>query len=516
MIIFLLSCLIGWFYFDSSTQYNQHAQESDHTHDILIKYASVAKLSLEKLIAMGEIVRTGQVQTPQLKAEKAQVLRQTLFDIRQILLHKLNDNKHISINLELQAYDQISQKVERILATNNEIKLLVAENKLSQAKKLFSLLQKQNVDTQFNLLIDKAVKQEQQQAELIRKSVNQLYHTNNKILLTALAVMSLFTLFTFWYFWRRINLSTKQLLWATQEFTAGKLNHRIAPQNDFEFQFLAKSLNNMAEQLAEQQYQLNLAKRSLEEKVQQRTYDLELSNKRFAQVDQQRRQFLADIGHELRTPLTIIRGESEVLLRSQSEEVSEYQQVLACIIDEVKHTTALIEDLMLVARSSAGQLTLQRSQFNISQLLNELFDTYQRKALEKQQQLVLNSMVTDLFIEADERRIRQVLMILLENALIYSKSRAQNEIQIHVQKEFIAIKIIDQGIGITDNEQQQIFERFYRGNRSKAKGSGLGLPVAKAIIDAHDGHITLKPNEHSTGSTATILLPWHFKEKVEI
>lgn len=515
-IIFMLSCLIGFFYFDSSNQYNQHAQESDYTHDILIKYSDVAKLSLEKLIAMGEIVRTGQVQTPQLKAEKAQVLRQSLFDIRQILLKKSSVTNHANINLELQAYDKISQKVERILTTNNEIKLLVAEDKLPQAKKLFSLLQQQNIDTEFNLLIDKAVKQEQFQAEQIRKNVNQLYHRNNQILLTALGVMSFFTLFTFWYFWRRINISTKQLLGATQEFSNGALDYRIAPQKDFEFQFLGESLNNMAEQLSEQQYQLTIAKRSLEEKVQQRTYDLELSNTRLAQVDQQRRQFLADIGHELRTPLTIIRGESEVVLRGSTDNINDYRQVLSCIIDEVKHTTALIEDLMLVARSSAGQLSLQRSEFNISLLISELFEKYQRKAQEKQQKISLNLPDDELYIEADERRIRQVLMILLENALSYSKTGVLNEIKVSMHKEFIAVEIIDQGIGITDNERQQVFERFYRGNRSVTSGSGLGLPVAKAIIDAHEGHITLKPNKNTQGSTATVLLPWHFKEKAEI
>ena len=190
--------------------------------------------------------------------------------------------------------------------------------------------------------------------------------------------------------------------------------------------------------------------------------------------------------------------------------------MLSCIIDEVQHTTALIEDLMLVARSSAGQLTLQRTQFNISQLIAELTEKYQRKAQEKQQQVSLDLPDDQLYIDADERRIRQVLMILLENALSYSKHETLNQIKVSVHKEFIVVKIIDQGIGITDNEQQQVFERFYRGNRSVTSGSGLGLPVAKAIIDAHEGHITLKPNQHGQGTTATVLLPWHFKEKAEI
>ena len=506
-VIFLFTSLIAWLYFDSSERYSKHAKQSDLTHEVLTHYSEIAKLSLEKLIAMGEIVRTGQVQTPQLREENEHQLRAALFNVRDNLLKKLTVSNQVDANQELAVLDSINQKVEQIITTNNEIKLLVAQNKLPEANQLFNLLQKQGVDTEFNQLIGNAVSQEQAQAQEIRNNVNTLYHWSNRVLAAALGAMSLFTLMTFWYFWRRINSATKQLHAATSQYSDGNLAHRIAPLSDFEFQYLGTALNGMAAQLAAQQAELNEAKRSLEEKVAQRTEALERSNQKLAQVDHQRRQFLADISHELRTPLTIIRGESEVLLRSQSAQATDYKEVLQRVVDEVQHTTALIEDLMLVARSSAGQLKLSYHQFDLKNLLSEKQQIYQRKARDQQKTIILNLPQQDAFIDADERRLRQVMMILLENALAYSPSQTQTEIQLIIREELIVIKVVDQGMGIPENEQQQVFERFYRGNRGQTPGSGLGLPVAKAIIDGHGGHITLQPNVSGLGCTATVLLP---------
>ncbi|MBE0364712.1 two-component system, OmpR family, sensor histidine kinase KdpD [Pseudoalteromonas ulvae UL12] len=506
-VIFLFSCLIGWLYFDSSERYSKHAKQSDLTHEVLTQYSLIAKLSLEKLIAMGEIVRTGRVQTPQLREENEQQLRGALFSVRDNLLKKIALSHLDSANKELQMLDLITQKVEQIINTNNEIKFLVAQDKLVDANQLFNLLQKQNVDKEFNQLINKAVSQEQALAQQIRNDVNTLYHFSNQALAAALAAMSLFTLMTFWYFWRRINDATKQLHTATSQYSDGNLAHRINALSDFEFQYLGDALNSMASQLASQQAQLNEAKRSLEEKVAQRTQDLERSNQKLALVDQQRRQFLADISHELRTPLTIIRGESEVLLRSQSAQLPDYKEVLQRVVDEVQHTTALIEDLMLVARSSAGQLKLNIHQFDLKNLLTDIQQVYQRKANAQQQEITLFLANQEAFIDADERRLRQVLMILLENALAYSPSQTCTEIHLLIREELVVIKVIDQGMGIPKEEQQQVFERFYRGNRGQTPGSGLGLPVAKAIIDGHGGHISLQPNSHGQGCTATVLLP---------
>ena len=202
------------------------------------------------------------------------------------------------------------------------------------------------------------------------------------------------------------------------------------------------------------------------------------------------------------------------MLRSHSENVDDYLETLVAVVDQVSHTTALIDDLMLVARSSAGELRLSCSEVNLSKLIQDLCYVYRRKAQERKQDIVFD-ISEEISLELDERRIRQVLMILLENALSYSTEHAITEVKVLCRQQVVIIKIIDAGQGVTKQELENIFERFYRSNRSNTPGSGLGLPVAKAIVDAHGGHISLKSNASGVGSVATILLPLNGEERNE-
>ncbi len=506
VIILFASLVIAALYFDSSNRFKAHAKQSELVHAVLTKYSEIALFSFEKLVAMGDIIRTGSVATPQIRIENESKLRQSLFEVRKNLLEKIAITDQLDTTKELITLDRITQKVERIITTSQEIRALVDQEQFNDARHLYQLIEKQGVHADFNRLISEAVAEEQRQAVLIRENTQALSERNNRLLAAALALMSLFTMASIWFFWQRINKATTELHYATTEFTAGQLEHRIPMQQDLEFEELAKALNAMAGQLAKQRMELNLANESLEEKVTERTKALELSNQKLALVDRQRRQFLADIGHELRTPLTIIRGEAEVSLRSNSMAVSDYQGVLEAIVDEVGHTTALIEDLMLVARSSAGELRLNSSEFNLTKTVSELCELYSRKADDKQQVLRFECESNCLLV-GDERRLRQVAMILLENALGYSSAGATTDVKLMQRNQMLILKVIDMGVGIKEYEQEQVFERFYRSNRAKIPGSGLGLPVAKAIVSAHGGHISLKPNQSVKGATATVLLP---------
>ncbi len=514
VIISLFSSAMAGLYFDSSNRFKDNAQKSELVHKILNQYSNIALYTFEKLVAIGEMSRNGIVLAPELREENEQKLRTAIVEVRNSLLKKVALAPEVSTQNELALLDRVTQKVERIITTSQEIRSLITRGELSEAQSLYRLLQQQGVHAEFNALISEAVKQENLQAEAIRDNSKIMSERNNRYLAIALGLLSLFMMLTIWFFWQRISKATKQLQFAASQFTAGKLEHRIPKLKDTEFAKLADALNFMASELKTKQTELGEAKLQLEEKVQERTKALALSNEKLAYVDKQRRQFLADISHELRTPLTIIRGESEILLRSHSENVDDYLETLVAVVDQVSHTTALIDDLMLVARSSAGELRLSCSEVNLSKLIQDLCYVYRRKAQERKQDIVFD-ISEEISLELDERRIRQVLMILLENALSYSNEHAITEVKVLCRQQVVIIKIIDAGQGVTKQELENIFERFYRSNRSNTPGSGLGLPVAKAIVDAHGGHISLKSNASGVGSVATILLPLNGEERNE-
>ncbi|ATD00036.1 MAG: ATP-binding protein [Pseudoalteromonas spongiae] len=514
VIISLFSSAMAGLYFDSSNRFKDNAQKSELVHKILNQYSNIALYTFEKLVAIGEMSRNGIVLAPELREENEQKLRTAIVEVRNSLLKKVALAPEVSTQNELALLDRVTQKVERIITTSQEIRSLITRGELSEAQSLYRLLQQQGVHAEFNALISEAVKQENLQAEAIRDNSKIMSERNNRYLAIALGLLSLFMMLTIWFFWQRISKATKQLQFAASQFTAGKLEHRIPKLKDTEFAKLADALNFMASELKTKQTELGEAKLQLEEKVQERTKALALSNEKLAYVDKQRRQFLADISHELRTPLTIIRGESEILLRSHSENVDDYLETLVAVVDQVSHTTALIDDLMLVARSSAGELRLSCSEVNLSKLIQDLCYVYRRKAQERKQDIVFD-ISEEISLELDERRIRQVLMILLENALSYSTEHAITEVKVLCRQQVVIIKIIDAGQGVTKQELENIFERFYRSNRSNTPGSGLGLPVAKAIVDAHGGHISLKSNASGVGSVATILLPLNGEERNE-
>lgn len=514
VIISLFSSAMAGLYFDSSNRFKDNAQKSELVHKILNQYSNIALYTFEKLVAIGEMSRNGIVLAPELREENEQKLRTAIVEVRNSLLKKVALAPEVSTQNELALLDRVTQKVERIITTSQEIRSLITRGELSEAQSLYRLLQQQGVHAEFNALISEAVKQENLQAEAIRDNSQIMSERNNRYLAIALGLLSLFMMLTIWFFWQRISKATKQLQFAASQFTAGKLEHRIPKLKDTEFAKLADALNFMASELKTKQTELGEAKLQLEEKVQERTKALALSNEKLAYVDKQRRQFLADISHELRTPLTIIRGESEILLRSHSENVDDYLETLVAVVDQVSHTTALIDDLMLVARSSAGELRLSCSEVNLSKLIQDLCYVYRRKAQERKQDIVFD-ISEEISLELDERRIRQVLMILLENALSYSTEHAITEVKVMCRQQVVIIKIIDAGQGVTKQELENIFERFYRSNRSNTPGSGLGLPVAKAIVDAHGGHISLKSNASGVGTVATILLPLNGEERNE-
>ena len=219
------------------------------------------------------------------------------------------------------------------------------------------------------------------------------------------------------------------------------------------------------------------------------------------------RDFMADASHELRTPLSIIRGEAEVAL-SHVRQPAEYRESLAIIQDEATRLTRLVEDLLNLARADAGHDRLQPEELYLNDLIEECCRPAQAQARQKGVRLV-TSVNSDVPFRGDARLLRRLISNLLDNAIRYTPSGGQVEVRLETAAAEARLTIADTGIGIPAESLDEIFERFYRVDKSRSRaegGFGLGLSIVKWITDAHRGRIEVvsKPGH---GSVFTVLLP---------
>jgi len=321
-------------------------------------------------------------------------------------------------------------------------------------------------------------------------------------------VLVVITLGVLIVFSRSLAQSVGALHEGVRAFTAGNLHNRIPELTDHEFWRLAEAFNSLARELSDHRGRLHDANVSLEAKIEERTRALKSSNRKLANVDVKRRKLLADISHEFRTPLTVIRGESEIALRAKNRSKEEYRESFQRIMDQADHTTRLVDDLLFIARVDAGEPRLTLRSVAITSTIEAVCDEFRARAAQKEITIEHHSEDKEALVLGDAGRLRQVFAILMDNALRYSNVGGKVEVELTRDSSEVRIRFRDHGIGLTEEESEQAFERFFRGSKAEehAAGTGLGLPVAKAIIEAHKGRISLEgiPGE---GAVATVELP---------
>jgi signal transduction histidine kinase len=229
---------------------------------------------------------------------------------------------------------------------------------------------------------------------------------------------------------------------------------------------------------------------------------------RLYQIIESHQQFAADASHELRSPLTSLRSRLEVALR-RTRSAEEYRQVIVDCLSEVEQLTRLAEDLLELARSDAQRLTLDVSEFELQPLVASEIVRLQHEA-EMRSVTVSSEIRPDLTVIADEARLRRVLNNFLSNAIHYSQS-AGGHVRITAGNgdRDVWIEISDNGIGLDKEQQQHIFERFWRADKARCirtGGAGLGLAICHEIIRAHGGQINVT-SQPGHGSTFRLCLP---------
>ena len=217
-----------------------------------------------------------------------------------------------------------------------------------------------------------------------------------------------------------------------------------------------------------------------------------------------RKQLTGDIAHELRTPLTSIKGHLDAIIVGIWEPTNER---LNSINEEVKRITNLVDELRKLAKFDSGKDNLNKEIVNLKNYIKSIAYNYEGKALEKN--IVVKYQLENIEALIDKEKFAQVIINILSNAIKYNNGNNEIYIKVFKKNNSINISIKDSGIGIPKSEYKNIFERFYRLDKSRGaneKGAGVGLTIAKSIVNAHGGEIEVY-SEINKGSEFIISLP---------
>jgi len=391
----------------------------------------------------------------------------------------------------------------------DEVERLRQQGQIEKAVQALSKFSEDEIDGRFQPLIDAAISAEREKAGKAKQELEDLVAHSRWVAILASLLAALFSLTSGILLLRGVRKPIEALMKGTDEIASGNLEHRITLDSRDEFAYLASHFNQMAQELKVQQDKLREGRAVLEKRVSERTFELNRLNEELKRMDIARREFLADISHELRTPITVIRGEAEVTLRGQEREAEEYKDALQRIVELSMQLGKYVNDLMFLARTETANLQFEWDNVDLSELVASVVEDFQVMAEEKSISVALDAPAGPVQVRGDKQRLRQVLFILGDNACRYSNPGGRITVALRGDGNEASFSLTDQGIGIPAEDLERIFKRHFRSKNARharEDGTGLGLPMAKSILKAHGGCITVTSAENS-GSTFTVTLP---------
>ncbi|MGB4372936.1 MAG: HAMP domain-containing sensor histidine kinase, partial [Halanaerobiales bacterium] len=211
---------------------------------------------------------------------------------------------------------------------------------------------------------------------------------------------------------------------------------------------------------------------------------------RLEKAFQGQRQFVSDASHELRTPISVIQGYANLLDRWGKEEVAVRDEAIEAIKKEAANMKTLVESLLFLARGDGNKISINKSQFYLDELIEEVV---QETLLITDKLKVSTTGLEKMLINADRELIKQMLRIFIDNGIKYTPAGGELRIGLAREDNWALLTVEDTGIGIPEEALPHIFERFYRvdKSRSEKKGAGLGLAIARWIIEKHHGQVEI-------------------------
>jgi signal transduction histidine kinase len=205
------------------------------------------------------------------------------------------------------------------------------------------------------------------------------------------------------------------------------------------------------------------------------------------------REFAADASHELRTPLTVIRSSVEHLSRHRDRPLGESSEALDDIDAEVSHMALLVDDLLLLARSDSGAVSLERVVLDLGDVASDAASSMARTAEERAVRVAVDPEPATL--EGDPARLRQLVTILMDNAIRHSPRGGEVTVRVRAAGSMASLEVADQGPGLRPDDMAHVFDRFYRAPGAPSGGTGLGLSIARWIVERHGGRIGVRNGE---------------------
>ncbi|MFC5403725.1 sensor histidine kinase [Cohnella soli] len=223
---------------------------------------------------------------------------------------------------------------------------------------------------------------------------------------------------------------------------------------------------------------------------------------------EKQQQFVSDASHELRTPLSVIQVHSELLLRHPDHTIEQDSKLISNVLQEAKRMSKLVSGLLTLARSDSNQLELERKPVQFDRIVQECVGKMQMLA-EIKGILMHAEVESPIPMVADEERLQQLLVTVLDNAIKYTPDDGVVRVVCRKFAHSAQLEIEDTGIGISPEDLPRVFDRFYRGDKSRTRqegGTGLGLAIAKWVVERHGGKIRLE-SKRSNGTRVYITLP---------
>jgi len=318
---------------------------------------------------------------------------------------------------------------------------------------------------------------------------------------------------------RYIARPIRSLRRAAKEIAAGRFDVSVPIGAKDEIGEMAEVFNEMVEELRRKMREINELNATLERRVQRRTRQLEIANRKLIKANKAKSEFLATMSHELRTPLNAIIGFSEVLLDGLCGELNDDQRdAVTDIYESGKHLLRMINDILDLSKIEAGRMELRKESFKIDEVLESVRTVVSEIVREKNLRYV-EEIPPDLPpIYADKVRFKQIMYNLVSNAVKFTPEGGSVTIRAsHNDREF-TFTVQDTGIGIREEDIPKLFEEFVQIDSSYSReyeGTGLGLALTKRLVEMHGGRIWVE-SEYGRGSrfSFTIPKPVHIEESL--
>ncbi|NIA72426.1 HAMP domain-containing protein [Pelagibius litoralis] len=504
-VLLTIALVSAFLAFWSARSAEYHLERSHLAHRVHEQYLSLSSHTYQLFKQFGDAMLIGDRDQGTGEARLLGEIRNDITQLRSLIAEEVKMVGDEEVE-ELQLLSRIEWQIQYLLREFSRLQESGAAPESLAYKTQLSEILDEKIDADFQILIAEALVGEQaevDETEVELRAAIALFQNSAVIAGLMAAITALFGIVLLR---RGLTRPLQRLLEGAEAVGHGELDHRIEVSGGTELDRVAEAFNQMIAKVAERQDSLSASRDALELEVSRRTAQLEKLLQTLRQTEANRKRLLADVSHELRTPLTIIRGEADVALRGGDRDAGEYREVLLRTREAADHTARIVDDLLFVARQENGEIRINPQAVDLEELVRRAVAAG-RALGETDKDVTLETAVTSAKVRADPRRIQQVITILLENALRYGGE----EIKVRLDQApgGFAVTVIDDGPGLTEEEREHVFERFFRGSNAALRydgGAGLGLPVAKAIVEAHGGHIALT-SEPGKGVQARFTLP---------